>query len=348
MEGEEYTYAFDGGRSPAPSLPAQPHPATGGPSVHDGNGLPRLAGEYLAPVQEPANRGYRGHRKARLRPAGLAGVPGAPLISRRTVQGAYGGPRPQQQALSSATAASVRPTCFQPSPKGSTSRPPNRTSGVVSCDRAAHPASRHPAPGSLLRRGAATARRDLHPAGPGVCSQNGGSCPRISGTRFPETAFSYCPMSPPWCMQGRCTTPSWSQRWAPWATVPASVIDYQLFERAFRLGPLAQAKQSRISRFAQRAFNWQPWWTIVMFAFTPIPFYPVRIAAPLASYPAERYVMAVFVGRLPRYYILAWGGEWAAGPAGLESRQLTVRTAGATWSPIPTAGLPYSTRSASL
>ena len=96
------------------------------------------------------------------------------------------------------------------------------------------------------------------------------------------------------------------------ATAPASAIDYQLFERAFRLGPLAQAKQSRISVLAQRAFNWQPWWTIVVFAFSPLPFYPVRIAAPMAGYPAARYVVAVLVGRLPRYYLLAWGGEWAA------------------------------------
>ena len=96
------------------------------------------------------------------------------------------------------------------------------------------------------------------------------------------------------------------------ATIPASMFDYQLFKRAFKLGALAQAKDSRISQFSQRAFNWQPWWTIVVFAFSPLPFYPVRLAAPLADYPPTRYVMAVLMGRLPRYYFLAWGGESAA------------------------------------
>ena len=96
------------------------------------------------------------------------------------------------------------------------------------------------------------------------------------------------------------------------ATIPASTIDYQLFRRAFRLGFMAQVTQSRISAFARRAFSIQPWWTTVMFAFSPIPFYPVRIAAPLAGYPATRYVAAVFVGRVPRYYLLAWGGDYAA------------------------------------
>ena len=96
------------------------------------------------------------------------------------------------------------------------------------------------------------------------------------------------------------------------ATIPASTIDYQLFKRALRLGFMAQVRQSRISDFARRAFSIQPWWTTVFFAFSPIPFYPVRIAAPLADYPATRYVAAVFVGRVPRYYLLALGGDYAA------------------------------------
>ena len=96
------------------------------------------------------------------------------------------------------------------------------------------------------------------------------------------------------------------------ATIPASALDYQLFHRAFRLGPLADLKQARLSRWTARAFSIQPWWTIVFFAFTPIPFYPIRIAAPMADYSATRYVTAVFVGRVPRYYLLAWGGDQAA------------------------------------
>ena len=96
------------------------------------------------------------------------------------------------------------------------------------------------------------------------------------------------------------------------ATIPASAFDYQLFRRAFQLGFMTQAKESRISLTAQRMFNVQPWWTTVFFAFSPIPFYPIRLVAPLAGYPATRYVAAVFVGRVPRYYLLAWFGEQAS------------------------------------
>ena len=96
------------------------------------------------------------------------------------------------------------------------------------------------------------------------------------------------------------------------ATIPASALDHELFTRAFRLKPLAQVKETRLSRWTARAFAIQPWWTIFFFAFSPIPFYPIRIAAPMYNYPLARYVAAVFAGRVPRYYLLAWGGEQAA------------------------------------
>ncbi len=96
------------------------------------------------------------------------------------------------------------------------------------------------------------------------------------------------------------------------ATIPASAFDYQLFRRAFQLDFMAQFKESRISVSAQRMFNVQPWWTTVFFAFSPIPFYPIRVIAPLAGYPPTRYVAAVFVGRVPRYYLLALLGEQAS------------------------------------
>lgn len=96
------------------------------------------------------------------------------------------------------------------------------------------------------------------------------------------------------------------------ATIPASAFDYRLFSMAFQLKPLAQIKETRLSKLTERAFAIQPWWTVVVFASSPIPFYPIRIVAPLYNYPATRYVSAIFVGRVPRYYLLAWGGEQAA------------------------------------
>jgi ribonucleoside-triphosphate reductase len=74
---------------------------------------------------------------------------------------------------------------------------------------------------------------------------------------------------------------------------------------------LAPLGQSRIMRVCVRLFRWRPWWTIVFFAFSPIPFYPIRLVAPLAGYPLTGYVSAVVVGRVPRYFLIALGGVWA-------------------------------------
>jgi ribonucleoside-triphosphate reductase len=69
-------------------------------------------------------------------------------------------------------------------------------------------------------------------------------------------------------------------------------------------------------RLVVEYFNRFPWWTIMVVALTPIPFYPLRIVAPMANYPVAKYVSAVVVGRVPRYFLLALGGSWA--------RQLTI------------------------
>ena len=29
----------------------------------------------------------------------------------------------------------------------------------------------------------------------------------------------------------------------------------------------------------------------------------------MSEYPATKYVAAIFMGRVPRYYLLAWGGD---------------------------------------
>jgi len=43
--------------------------------------------------------------------------------------------------------------------------------------------------------------------------------------------------------------------------------------------------------------------------FTPIPFYPFRFLVVLAEYPLYKYLLAVFLSRASRYYLLAWFGH---------------------------------------
>lgn len=62
-------------------------------------------------------------------------------------------------------------------------------------------------------------------------------------------------------------------------------------------------------RKAKEGFNRAPFMVIVIAALTPVPFFPFRFLAPLSGYPIGRYILALSVGRVPRFYLLALLGE---------------------------------------
>ncbi|HXV86381.1 MAG TPA: hypothetical protein VD793_06765 [Gemmatimonadales bacterium] len=64
-----------------------------------------------------------------------------------------------------------------------------------------------------------------------------------------------------------------------------------------------------------RYFSWTPFLTVVVFAFTPLPFWAARILAILHGYPVGRFMVATLVGRLPRWFLYAWFGAALRVPA---------------------------------
>jgi membrane protein YqaA with SNARE-associated domain len=91
------------------------------------------------------------------------------------------------------------------------------------------------------------------------------------------------------------------------ATVVAIVLDYWLIGWLVNhhlVKPVVQ--ESRWFTFASRWFRKAPALLIVGSALTPgVPFYPVKIMAIAADYPLRRFIVALIVGRLPRFYVLA-------------------------------------------
>ena len=128
---------------------------------------------------------------------------------------------------------------------------------------------------------------------------------------IPGNSFVWLPHEPAVIYAGTLYAPALVAVVAGMATTLASIIDHALFTRMFQSERLAPVGRSRVMRVCVRLFAWHPWWTIVFFAFTPIPFYPIRLVAPLARYPMAGYVSAVVFGRVPRYFLLALGGVWA-------------------------------------
>lgn len=68
-------------------------------------------------------------------------------------------------------------------------------------------------------------------------------------------------------------------------------------------------RERRWVRHSVAAFARAPFTTVVVFAFTPLPFWVARLLALLHRYPIRRFMAATAVGRLPRLYFYAWLGE---------------------------------------
>ena len=92
-------------------------------------------------------------------------------------------------------------------------------------------------------------------------------------------------------------------------TVMVCFIDYQAMNFAFGLKHLQRVKESDIYRGAIQYFWKAPFVSLIVAAAAPfIPFYIFRVLSPTAGYPLRKYMLAIFIGRLPRYYIFALMG----------------------------------------
>ncbi len=90
------------------------------------------------------------------------------------------------------------------------------------------------------------------------------------------------------------------------ATVAAGVVDILLFQPALsRRGP----KLSGLGRTLLTGFGRAPFWILVAASLTPLPFWPFKAAAFASGMSRLRYLLALFVGRLPRHLLLAWLGH---------------------------------------
>jgi membrane protein YqaA with SNARE-associated domain len=65
---------------------------------------------------------------------------------------------------------------------------------------------------------------------------------------------------------------------------------------------------------AQRIFGRAPFLLIAGSALLPVPFYPVKILAIARDYPIGRFCLALVLGRFPRFYLIALGGQKVQAP----------------------------------
>ena len=86
----------------------------------------------------------------------------------------------------------------------------------------------------------------------------------------------------------------------------AGYVDYHFFTPVLRMKFSAGYRKTRMYRRAIRWFEMAPFWAVVVFALTPLPFYLVKFLVFSSGYSMSRYMFAIAVGRFPRFLLLAY------------------------------------------
>jgi membrane protein YqaA with SNARE-associated domain len=89
------------------------------------------------------------------------------------------------------------------------------------------------------------------------------------------------------------------------ATMMANLNEYHVLTYLLHFGLAKRIRRSRVYRWAVRWFDVSPFQTLTLIAFVPIPIDAVRWLAILRGYSRVRFGLAYFLGRLPRYALLA-------------------------------------------
>lgn len=128
-------------------------------------------------------------------------------------------------------------------------------------------------------------------------------------------ALAVVPHEPVVIWYGARASVWWTAAVATAGTVAASWVDYRLFGSWITRRALPQRGFPRPVTAMLRAFARAPFAILAVSGLTPLPFFPFKAMAFVSRYPIERYLLAVAVGRLPRYLLLASAGVALRVPA---------------------------------
>ncbi len=83
------------------------------------------------------------------------------------------------------------------------------------------------------------------------------------------------------------------------------VLNYHLYRAALLHPRLDTFREKRLVQRVVRLFRKSPFLAVWLCSWSPLPYWAVRILAPLARYPLRPYLLATFLGRFPRLWFFA-------------------------------------------
>lgn len=88
-------------------------------------------------------------------------------------------------------------------------------------------------------------------------------------------------------------------------TLYIEYINYYLYRAVLFHPKLDQARASTLVRRTVALFERSPFFAVWLCSWSPLPYWAVRFLAPLSGYPVRPYLVATFLGRMPRLWFFA-------------------------------------------
>ncbi len=88
-------------------------------------------------------------------------------------------------------------------------------------------------------------------------------------------------------------------------TLLTEMLNYTFFRYVADLRVFNRMLDGKFVRKTVNLFKKAPFAALCVAGFTPVPFYPFRFLVVLARYPVYKYILALFISRTPRFFVLA-------------------------------------------
>ncbi|MFQ6002387.1 MAG: VTT domain-containing protein [Candidatus Zixiibacteriota bacterium] len=122
-------------------------------------------------------------------------------------------------------------------------------------------------------------------------------------------SFTFVPYEPALLYHSKLYLPLWLALLGGVGTSLAGFLDYQAVTYLFGYRKMAAIRKNKYYLLVANYFRKVPFACLVITGFTPVPFHPVKFMAIATAYPLQKYLLALFVGRTPRYYLVALVGK---------------------------------------
>ena len=92
-------------------------------------------------------------------------------------------------------------------------------------------------------------------------------------------------------------------------TLVAETVNYTSFNYVADLKSFKKIREGKAVQKTVALFHRAPFVALLAAGFSPVPFYPFRFLVVLGRYPLSKYLLAVFLSRTPRFFLIALFGK---------------------------------------